>query len=193
MKKSILSALFAGLTAAAYGQGQINLDNNANIALGTGLSTAITNGLVFVLNAGVTTAINHDFGLAIYGGTDSANLTLLKSFSGTGAALDNVAGAGTFTDISGSAATIAGAAGTTAFFVIEAWSNPQWTTYAQAFAANDFVGKTLAFANPVSQLPNAPPDFVAMPALVLSAVPEPSTFALAGLGAAALLIFRRRK
>lgn len=189
MKKSILSALFAGLTAVAYGQGQINLDNNANIALGNGLSTAVTNGLVFI----GTVPISHDFGLAIYGGTDSANLTLLKSFSGAGAALDNVAGAGTFTDISGSAATIAGAAGTTAFFVIEAWSNPQFTSYAQAFAANDFVGRTLAFANPVSQLPNAPPDFVAMPALVLSAVPEPSTFALAGLGAAALLIFRRRK
>ena len=29
--------------------------------------------------------------------------------------------------------------------------------------------------------------------LVLTGVPEPSTFALAGLGAAALMIFRRRK
>jgi hypothetical protein len=29
--------------------------------------------------------------------------------------------------------------------------------------------------------------------LVLAPIPEPSTFALAGLGAAALLIFRRRK
>lgn len=189
MKKTILGALFAGLTAVAFGQGQINLDNNANIALGNGSPTAITNGLVFLPSG----PINHDFGIAIYGGTDSANLTLLKSFSGTGAALDNVAGAGTFTDVSGSAATIAGATGTSAFFVIEAWSNPQFASYLAAQAGGDFVGKTLPFSNPVAQLPNAPPDFVAMPALVLSAVPEPSTFALAGLGAAALLIFRRRK
>lgn len=57
-----------------------------------------------------------------------------------------------------------------------------------------------AGANPgVSQLftinVTAPPDaanHTIFPAFIIG-IPEPSTFALAGLGAAALLLFRRRK
>jgi hypothetical protein len=40
---------------------------------------------------------------------------------------------------------------------------------------------------------NTPPNLVGLQSFNLYLVPEPSTFALAGLGAAALLIFRRRK
>jgi hypothetical protein len=51
-------------------------------------------------------------------------------------------------------------------------------------------------ADPSVSPPPTTPSLVDMPSIVLSGaapVPEPSTFALAGLGAAALLIFRRRK
>lgn len=40
---------------------------------------------------------------------------------------------------------------------------------------------------------NTPPNLVGLQSFNLTIVPEPSTFALAGLGAAALLLFRRRK
>jgi len=40
---------------------------------------------------------------------------------------------------------------------------------------------------------NSPPNITGMPSFSVYIVPEPATMALAGLGAAALLIFRRRK
>jgi hypothetical protein len=190
MKKLLLSALLAGLTSGAFAQGLIALDNNQNVNTSP---SATTGGLVFLNTGSGAALITHDFGIAFYGGTDAANLTLLKTITGANAAQMNIAGAGTFTDLSGLAATIPNASGTTAFFVIEAWNNTAFSSYAAALAAGDFAGKTAPFANPVKQLPDAPGDFTGMPALTLSAVPEPGTFALAGLGAAALLIFRRRK
>jgi hypothetical protein len=50
-----------------------------------------------------------------------------------------------------------------------------------------FTDPTFVSPSPAVQLPGWNQD------LVMTTVPEPSTFALAGLGAAALLIFRRRK
>jgi len=49
-----------------------------------------------------------------------------------------------------------------------------------------------AVSNPTGSPPTTPGAFDTMPSFNLVAVPEPSTFVLAGLGAAALMIFRRR-
>jgi len=90
------------------------------------------------------------------------------------------------------------AVGSTDSIQIRAWYDPGHnTTYEQALAAGVNTGKstilTISPSDPTS--PSAPSlDTVNMPAFsVATAVPEPSTFALAGLGAAAMLIFRRRK
>jgi len=184
MKKLLLTALLVGLAAGAYAQGQVNLDNNAN----TSTSTSATTGGLFFLNTGSgPVLINQDFNASFFGGSDSANLTLLRTFSGASAAGDNAFGAGTFTDPQGVAATVVGAT-TVGFFRIDAWIG----------ASPDFAGATTRgssgiFSNPVATPPTPPPDFTSMPAVIIVGVPEPSTFALAGLGAAALLIFRRRK
>jgi hypothetical protein len=112
---------------------------------------------------------------------------LLKTLvdSGGGAA----GGPGTFLDLTGVPVSIPGAL-TSGFFRIEIWLG------APNFASASIKAWTPVFSNPLgnplAQPPGTPTDFTAMPALVIP-MPEPGTFALAGLGAAALLIFRPRK
>ena len=187
MKKLFLSLSLTGITISAFAQGSlIAIDNNLNANASI---TATAGGLFFF---GVT-PIAQDFNLALYGGTDSTALTLIKSISGAAAVGANAFGMGTFTDPTGGTYAVPGttAASTTAFFQIEAWTGAA-TSWAAAAAAGLPNGKSLVFSNPVAAPPNATPDLTGMPAIII-AVPEPSTFALAGLGAAALLIFRRRK
>jgi hypothetical protein len=89
------------------------------------------------------------------------------------------------------------AAGGTGTFQIRAWNNGGglYATYDLAAAANSPVGKSGLFdvANLGDGVLTLPADFANFRSFNLSAVPEPSTFVLAGLGAAALVIFRRRK
>jgi len=187
MKKLLLSGLLVGLAVSAFAQGQIALDNNANTDTSP---SATTNGL-FLLNNGTTTApINSDFNVSFYGGSDANSLVLLRTFAGATATGGNGFGAGTFTDPLGVAATIQGAT-TTGFFRIDAWLGTS-PDYAGAVTAGAAHGSSGVFSNPIAVAPTTPPDFTSMPATIL-VVPEPSTFALAGLGAAALVIFRRRK
>ena len=80
-----------------------------------------------------------------------------------------------------------------------AWDNssalyPTWAEASVAWAAGTIAaGKSGAFtlASIGGDVNTAP--FITPLSFNLYMVPEPSTFALAGLGAAAMLIFRRRK
>jgi len=90
------------------------------------------------------------------------------------------------------------AAGVPDTIQIRAWYDPSHnTSYEQALANNVNTGKsallTITPADPSS--PSAQSmDTIGLAAFTVTGiVPEPSTFALAGLGAAAMLIFRRRK
>jgi hypothetical protein len=186
MKKLLLSAMLVGLAAGAYAQGQINLGNISNS--GTG-STATSGGLFWIDSGSGPALLGTDFNVNFYGGSDANSLVLLKSLvaSGGGAA----GGPGTFLDLSGAPVAIPGVL-TSGFFRIDAWS-----LGASTYDTGTFRGSSGVFSNPLgnpqASPPGTPTDFTAMPAVVLTAIPEPSTFALAGLGAAALLIFRRRK
>jgi hypothetical protein len=187
MKKLLLTGLLVGLAAGAFAQGQVNLDNLEN---GNNSPTATTGGKFFFdfgTGAGPILA-NADFNASFYGGTDQANLQLLRTFAGANAVGVNGFGAGTFVDPLGVAATVPGGTAT-AFFRIDVWTGP-----AASYDTRTLLGGSSGvFSNPVTLPPGTPPGFVNMPATVMTPIPEPSTFALAGLGAAALLIFRRRK
>jgi hypothetical protein len=82
---------------------------------------------------------------------------------------------------------------------VRAWDIAFGSTYEAALAnpANaGLIGASSTFAYQIPATPSNPVgDFfmVNFTGFTVAAIPEPSTFALAGLGAAALLIFRRRK
>jgi hypothetical protein len=184
MKKLFLSLLLIGTAAGAYAQGLIAVDNNGN----SNPSTAATSGGLFFLG---TTPINSDFNVTLLGGTDSTALSVIATLAGQQGV--TAFGNGTFTDQTGNTYPVPGTttASTTAFFQIQAWTGSA-ASYAAAVAAGAPNGISTIFANGVAAAPTPTPDLTGMPAVII-AVPEPSSFALAGLGAAALLIFRRRK
>src|ERR1043166_3393198 len=133
-------------------------------------------------------------GSCIGGGT----ATTFRTGSAAGA---NAAAFATFSNIPGDAGV--------ANFEVVAWDNSsgQYSTWALASVAwaNGLIaaGKShlfdlhqiggSTFTSPPIFPTTTSADTVAMESFNLYWVPEPSTFALAGLGAAALMIFRRRK
>jgi hypothetical protein len=208
MKKLLVSTvLVAGLAASVYGQGFI-LNNLGNSSLD---STATSGGLVWTNNgttSGLFDGVNGNIGLQILVGATSSSLSPFATFAGfDGSSAYTGDSAGKFNPFGFSAINggspeypsgINTAAGAAVWIEIQAWyylgtGGPQ--TYAAAVSAGDLAG-TVLFQNPVSNPGGIPavPDqsLTGMPALILAAVPEPGTFAIAGLGAALLLALRRR-
>lgn len=203
MKKLLALGLLASLTWSAMGQGIVYFNNrvtgsvDAKIYLDTIGGTALS---------GVDTS----FKAALLGGatgSTAASLTgvgTLKQLSNpetgvsavtfrTGAAAGYVSSVNTGRDSQL-------AYGSTGMFQVVAWQG-SYSTWAEAYAAAFLPGSTvkIGFSNPVNvtvtanQTDTATPYLVGLNSFAITLVPEPSSMALAGLGAAALLIFRRRK
>lgn len=96
----------------------------------------------------------------------------------------------------GNVVTLTGiAAGADAGFAVISWTGAH-TSFDAAFAAGADIGVSPKYVMATGGVdPLVPPPSISaqFTGLILQPVPEPSTLALAGLGAAALLIFRRRK
>jgi len=196
MKKLAAILCLSALTTGAFAQGLVNFFNS-----GTTLSSATVNG--------VSAATQGAVGSYYYGLLISATSTGPFSFSGAYAT--NLAAQGRFTG--GANVQVTGwAAGATMSYEVAIWSaslghdfQAGWLTgnFGNAPAGSVFGLSSIATgisggagqpASPAYNLfggvTGIQSGFNAGPAGV---VPEPSSMALAGLGAAALLIFRRRK
>jgi hypothetical protein len=86
----------------------------------------------------------------------------------------------------GNGVTIPGYSSGPVSFIVEAFHGAN-------YAAADWKGQSAVFTMPSIATGTTPPsDFAGLTAFVVT-VPEPSIFALAGLGAAGLMAFRRKK
>jgi hypothetical protein len=187
MKKTLTTLAIIGASFGAFAQGTVVFENSAgsgNITLNnlTTLATPGTYTLALLFNS------------ATSGTIPLSSLTAVASYTPTAANND---GPGYFYDPS-TVNTLSGSGSGT--FEVAGWMGTQYTTYAQALTAGVPISYTAEFVNAMGN-PN-PPATAPIPLsggggvwdgnLVITA-PEPSTFALGGLGAAALLLFRRRK
>ncbi len=200
--KKILTVLVSAVAATAvYGQGYFNFNNLA--ASGTitiGAQHAAGEG-----NAGDYVGSSYNVGLyysttAISGVVDPSTLTFLAGsttafFGTTGSAGAGHSpagdGAGLF---DGAVATINGTAdGQTLYAEAVVWWGGA-ASYSAALAAGQNVGVSAVVPiRLASGTDNTIADMGALTSFTVGIVPEPTTIALGGLGAAALLLFRRRK
>ena len=217
MKKLAFTAIAATVAAVTYGQGTIYVDNSANTGVYNGnggsaanptYSAAVTqNGLIFTTDttaqAGTlggtsgSTLIGQDFSWALYGGTtdSSSALTLIATQTGSATSGDN-ASWGEIQDQTGAFYSVPGStAGATVYLELYVWEGTSYTTYNAAKLGGDYVGDSGVFANPSggSGSPPGPASYLDNVPDVLVTVPEPGTMALAALGGASLLMFRRKK
>jgi len=202
MKLQILSAIaITGLATTVLGQ-QIILDNIAN---NSPSSSATSNGQLWETVGGVTSIFDgndYNVGANVYLGSSVGSLTLYGTYiPSTDPKGYTTAGNGEYQFGPAQAfVTVPGiAAGGTAYVELQIWdydspaATGTYSTFAAAVAGNDPRAQAI-FTNPTSN-PGAavpPQELSGSPAIVLTTVPEPATFALAGLGLASLLAFRRR-
>jgi hypothetical protein len=204
MKKLILSvAAVTSFSVGALAQGAINFDGSSNTSTSP---TATTSGLVFINGVlDTSTDINAEL---LYSSTATGAFSpvvtlLLSNISGsTSTAVgQTLTAAGDITDYltgqlydgNGISYNIPGfTGGSTAYFQVQGWLG-NYSSLASAQAAGKPTGTTAVFSETLVAPSSPTPALINnMPALNLTAVPEPSTLAMAGVGLASMLIFRRR-
>lgn len=198
MKKTLAILATCAIAVGAFAQGKVTFGNDANHLIvvsgnlsGTGKNTALQ-GLA-APQIGTASDVMSSLTAQLWGGTSAGTLVLQNTMNPAGLAgladgrLNNVAV--TLTGIAG---------GATGFFQILIFEtaagsyNAASTGAGRWFASTPvFSGTTGSFApSPLTGMANWTAGNITLSA---NAVPEPSTFVLAGLGIASLLLFRRRK
>jgi len=199
MKKTLAILAAFGVAVGAFAQGKVTFGNGA-----THLVTIDTRGAYAgnetpgsaASQIGVGNAVMGSLTAQLWAGTAAGSLTLQGTFAPAGAA--------GFPDgrFLNSAVTLTGiGSGVNAFFQIQVWQTSAGSYAAASNPLNSglWYGISPVFTATTGSFAPTPLDssagWAAGP-ITLSAnpiVPEPSTFALAGLGVASLLLFRRRK
>jgi len=214
MKKTLLTLGLVALSVAAFAQGRVNVLNDA------GSQVILTSNGALAMSAdqgllgqpiGNTTPLpsGRTLMVGLYGGTSQNSLFLYSTWLMNGAVPAGSIPA-THVILNANAATGAPAipgiatgtpiGASTPWFQVMIWDS-SFASYSAAFNAGAYHGAGAEFQlNPspssIAYTGTTPPGanstWVDGP-ISIGLVPEPSTFALAGLGAAAMLIFRRRK
>lgn len=202
MKKLILTTLTSLAAVAAFAQGTVNFVNDSvNLTSPPDrfirFATAQSAGNPFGTN--LAKAAGTNYMVQLYFGASTAPEASLVPLTAAPANLRASTSASVGVWINGGSRTFqSAAAGSTIELQIRVWDINFGATYEAAFAnvANSSsIGKSAIFLYTVPDSTAAPGAFLLsnFSTFTIDSIPEPSTFALAGLGAAALLIFRRRK
>jgi hypothetical protein len=218
MKKLLTIAALLGVASLSYGQGYVSFVNSSSTRFSTNApGNTAGNGFTAV---GPGTAGMFYFELFAAPSTQntisSTTDPTLNGWTAVHSATNTPSGGrlSGLAEDGGAASQIPGFAnGSTADFAVVGWSASIGTTWAEAqtwwnngnplSTASGYFGINTSVANDIQLAPSGGPyptlfdpvasGFMHGWGLSSYAVPEPSTFALAGLGAAAMLIFRRRK
>jgi hypothetical protein len=190
MKKTILTLVAAVVMTSAYGQGTVTWQTGS----GT-VRKETSNTDTVLVNVG-TGAANGLFEL-LWAPAGTTDLNLFNAVPGGLISCSPVAGR-----LTGGVRTVPTAvAGDVVALVMRGWTGgaadwaattPLWNTGQIARGYSQIFTIDLGDPNPPAQAPGTFPGTASI-TLTYSVVPEPSSMALAGLGAASLLIFRRRK
>lgn len=199
MKKILLTvistaALLAGVSSS-FAQGQLIFNNSGTSLITVGTTNTKVSG----------PANTYTFGLYMgaFGSTDISQMQLVDTVGNPATTTTSfntgLFAGGTVVSPGNVANTINFAAGTQYAFIVAGWTTANGSTYAQALASpGAFTGlSSLGFITPQAP-PATIPNIFGVGAgqvggFTLTQAPEPTTIALGGLGAAALLLFRRRK
>jgi hypothetical protein len=194
MKKTLLTLALTVATVAAFAQGKINMVNDANHYLvyqNLKAVDAAMNGqpvTIAALPSGATFLVD------LYGGADAGSMVLQTTTT------INAAIPGGFGPLNFISANVAG--GATGTFQIQVREST-FTTAALAQAGGGYFGfspiftmrpsSTIAYNSIVNAGGTALSTWAVGTVGTGLPIPEPSSMVLAGLGAASLLLFRRRK
>lgn len=203
MKRNVLASVLGlaalALASTSYGQGQVNFQNynfgattlNAPVTFGMTANVGGVNGVTGVKIGKEFTA---DL-LYSLDGTTYSSLTAAQANDGNAYPTAFAFGLGNDGDAAnfagyffGNSVQIPGYTSGPISFIVEAY-------HGASYAAADWKGQSAAFTMPSITVVGGtalPSDFAGMNGFVVT-VPEPSVFALAGIGAAGLMAFRRKK
>jgi len=190
MKKLLLTitsgAALVAATVSSYGQGNVIFNNSAStspVVFGNGPKTGKV--------TGTTGQYTYGLYLGAFGDTAISQMTLVDTVGNSSVAF--AAGA-----ISGGTLTLPApfVNGTQVADIVVGWTSADGS-YNASVAAGDYSGQSaLGFVTPNSppgQIFGSGAGQITGLSLTVTATPEPGTIALGGLGAAALLLFRRKK
>lgn len=209
MKRLLLAACALTCAASVFGQGQVVFNNRVvgSIVSHIYAPNTINPGLVQQGNGTADTAAgttdwssslgwvpldgaSGTYTVQLWGGPDAASLAPVP----TTTTMRTGAAAGFVNGVTVAVPNVAGGpGGPGATFQVLAWDNQGGTITSYAAALTRGESTVFSITGPLGGGPQLPPNLTGWTSFNIAPVPEPSTFALAGLGAAALLIFRRRK
>jgi len=184
-----MGLLSVGAAASAMAQGTVAFEN----ALSSGNITLNSSAGPLALGGTYTVA------LLWAAGTSPVAQSSLTTIATYGLATGGATSDGFFSDGTTITTPSGTAPGAAAIFEVEGWTG-NFSSYAAAVAGGAHVGASGEFvngtANPAGGPPPPPPTSTTGwdgNLVLIVTTPEPGTLALGGLGAAALLYFRRRK
>jgi len=194
MKKVLLTLALVAVTAASFAQGKISMVNDANHAVTWGGSSVLKPSDVALAGTLVDglTPLGASLTIDLFGGANAGSMTLQQSTVMSVGGLPGIFGPRNFTSANlpgGSVAQMQIKIRETSFATAElAQAGGAYYGFSPIFSFTP--SATIAFANLAI---GGGSTWATGPVLVQAVVPEPSSMALAGIGAASLLIFRRRK